>query len=153
MSADEWHHYAMLIFNMDEKEAIPKTRIWWRILVQNQISFLATQCNIPWWEVYHFNLQPWTSKLTGRKTHPKSIPLVGRDIKYNAMASSDLIRRQDPQKLVGLEKLLWKWSRKSNRFEIHRDQSSLTDLKFCEKSTQNCRSKKIIFNDKLRLIN
>ena len=33
--------------------------------------------------------------LTGRKTHPTSIPLVGRDVKYNAMASSDLVQRQD----------------------------------------------------------
>ena len=30
---------------------------------------------------------PWTSILTGRKTDPTSIPLVGRDVKYNAMAS------------------------------------------------------------------
>ena len=32
-------------------------------------------------------IEAWTSKLTGRKTDPTSIPLVGRDVKYNAMAS------------------------------------------------------------------
>ena len=47
--------------------------------------------------------RPWTSKLTGRKTHPTSIPLVGRDVKYNAMASLDLIRRQDTRNWFGLE--------------------------------------------------
>ena len=45
----------------------------------------------------------WTSKLTGRKTHPTSIPLVGRDVKYNAMASLDLIRRQDTRNWLGFE--------------------------------------------------
>ena len=47
--------------------------------------------------------EAWTSKLTGRKTHPTSIPLVGRDVKYNAMASLDLIRRQDTRNWLGLE--------------------------------------------------
>ena len=47
--------------------------------------------------------EPWTSKLTGRKTHPTSIPLVGRDVKYNAMASLELIRRLGTRNWLCLE--------------------------------------------------